>query len=632
MEMVYLGLFSSVFKWVYNKILSPIVNFISDLLSTVLNYLFQKVLLPVLEFVLKDVLAWLKDLIMKILGELFYRIFAYLLKLIDFISKGYDIFIGNTEVSYYDSAAQARKTGSLLEAMFAMDGIGTAFRVITAMGIGIALMVAIYAIIKSTLDIDFENKRPVGAVLRALFKTMVQFLLVPLMVIMMIKIAGIVLFGLNTALSSGSNQTLGSMIFFIASLDASKIPSDNISHVTDMNYNFRQGVRGQFLENVSPYFYSDVKKVGEYFNYGDFDYLIGIVVSIFLIVILFICIISFIQRLFEVIVLYLTAPLFISTTPLDDGEKFGKWRDMFVAKCFTGYGSILAMKLYMIVCPVIIDNTIQFAGQGSSMEATYLLKLIFLVGGAWAFLKVGPMITTLLNYQAGMSENQAGGMVTGMMMSYAVNPAKGKMASMFSRRRGKESGNKDKSKDEKGAGGNSGSSKEGEGKSRQAFSLSKDRPPAPKMGLKKAIGSRIYHSDMVGDKGRKAIDTAGKIGSAISSPRQAIYDALGTKGQQTADKIAHGIDVATKPVYYARTNLINRLDASTEAKKAEHENRGNEQQGSAQQGSETRWTRGEITQPPKVSGVTMGSHRSAATGSSEVAGTSEGAGGNQGTK
>ena len=54
--------------------------------------------------------------------------------------------------------------------------------------------------------------------------------------------------------------------------------------------------------------------------------------------------------------LFIASPIFVSTMPLDDGEKFKAWQDMFVAKIFSGFGSVIAMELYMLLCPVVMGE------------------------------------------------------------------------------------------------------------------------------------------------------------------------------------------------------------------------------------------------------------------------------------
>ncbi len=415
MRMVYLGLFSKIFEWVFSKILKPIVDFIASLLGTLFGWVFNNILVPILTLVLQKVFPWFLDILKEIFGVILYGFLSWIFKFIDYLNIAFDIFIGTSEVKYQGGS------GSLLNAMMSQRAVSGAFWIITSLGLGIAMLLCIYAVMKSTLDFDFENKRPVGAVMRSMLKCFFQFLLIPFFVIVILQISNIVLEAISVAFtdrSAGGPGSLGCILFGITSLDAAKEGcAINLSNADSGQDLLASGIRQKFYTGKMNYM--DIITVMKYFDLGRFDYLVGITMGLFLAVIMVVSCITFIRRIFEVLTLYHVSPLFVSVMPLDDGEKFKKWREMFIAKIFGGYGSLVAMKLYLILCPVIIGNSIQWGSGKTSMEATYFIKLIFLVGGAWAMLKVGPMITSLLNAQTGQTEqaliSSVGGSAVGMI-------------------------------------------------------------------------------------------------------------------------------------------------------------------------------------------------------------------------
>lgn len=419
MTMVYLGLFSRIFEWIWEKILSPIVSFVANLLGSLFEWVFNNILVPILTLVLQKVLPWFLGLLKGIFSTILYRCLSWIFKIIDYLNSAFDIFIGTSEVEYQGGS------GPLLNAVMSQGVVSKAFWIITLLGIGVAMVLCIYAVAKSSLDFDFENKRPVGAVMRSMLKCFFQFLLIPFFVVFILRLSGIILNALSTALSSNSYglpKSLGCILFAITSLDAAKDGRTmNLSNAGSGGELLTSGGRGEFY--VGKLNYMDIEDVKEYFDLSKFDYLVGITMGIFLAVIMTICCITFIRRVFEVLTLYLVSPLFVSTMPLDDGEKFKKWREMFIAKVFGGYGSLVTMRLYLMLCPVIVGNSIQWGSGKTSADATYFIKLIFLVGGAWAMLKIGPMITSLLNAQAGQSEqtltDAVGGMAGGLLIKTA---------------------------------------------------------------------------------------------------------------------------------------------------------------------------------------------------------------------
>ena len=411
MQIAYLGLFSKILDWILDKIFSPIFKFLANLLSTVFGWIFDKVLGPLLTSVLMPILDWLIDLVFELFAEVFYRILVAILTLVDVMASAFDVLIGMTPV--LDTTTNQEEP--LLDLLIQNQGISTAFIQIALLGLGIAMLLTIFATAKSAFDLDFENKRPVGMVLRSFLKTCINFLMVPLLCLFMLKLSGVILTGLDAALSQG-NCTVGNTIFLTTSLDAAKNEDYNTSTARNpASVGFEDSLR-------SPYYYGQkhydqIEVVRADFNFSKFDYVVGYSMGIFILIIIAFCLITFVQRIFEVIMLYLVSPLFVSTMPLDDGEYFKKWREMFIAKIFMGFGSAIGMRIYLMIIPIIMGNSIAFynpdLGESMSTEMTYVMKLLFVVGGAFAVWKSNSMLTTLLNFQAGQSEAAGSALVGG---------------------------------------------------------------------------------------------------------------------------------------------------------------------------------------------------------------------------
>lgn len=413
MEYCYIGIFSSIFNWVLDKILSPVFNFIAKLLSTVLSWVFNNVLAPLLEAVIWPLIKEALNLLVEILAGLLYGVYASLLEILDTLNSAFDYFIGLRDVSF-----NGQKMG-LLEAMFEIDGLRTAFLVISLMGMSIALMLAIFSTMRSVLDLDFENKRPVSRVLSSLFRAFLQMLTVEVVVYFLIRLASLILKGINSAvglIGGGSgNTSIARMIFVVSSMNACSSDKNlNLNGTKAASVGINDPVRSKFYLS-SGLSYTDADVVEQYFNLGKFDYVIGFALCIFLLVVMAMCMVIFVQRIFDLLMLFLVSPFFVGMIPLDDGERFGRWRELFIGKCFSGFGIVIGMKLYLMICPVIMGSSVTFS---NSTEMDYLTKMVFLLGGAWAVLKSGSLVTSLLSSQAGSSEDQvinSGSMVLGGM-------------------------------------------------------------------------------------------------------------------------------------------------------------------------------------------------------------------------
>ena len=441
MELAYLGLFTKIYSWIMDKIFDPIYKFVSDLLSTILSWVFNNILAPILFPILEEVLEFAIDLYKTIYSFQLYSLFAGILKLVDYLEIAFDVFIGRREITYItDSGAEI--TGTLLEVLVQHEVVSTVFWLLTLGGIGIALILTIIGTAKSAFDLDFENKRPVSKVLTAMMKTFIQFFTVPLFVYLMLTIATDILNVTISALSGGVDTTLGRIVFMIASLNAAREKTLNASYISSGKNvkhiilgtspadtsRFPFYIKNQYVSGattIDPIDYIDVKAVNKVFNLADFDYLIGGLAAIFLLFVMAVCVIKFVQRIFEIVLLYIVSPYFVSTMPLDDGEKFGRWRDLFIGKCFTGFGSAIGMRLYLMVCQLIMSGNIKFSADatGSSIEIDYFMKLFFLLGGAWAVFKSGPLITSLISSGAGQQEQMTQSAVGGSLYAHTVGTA-----------------------------------------------------------------------------------------------------------------------------------------------------------------------------------------------------------------
>lgn len=432
MQYVYIGVLDSLVNKVMNAILKPIVTFLGSLLSTVFSWLFNKILTPILLNVALPIFKILLDLVVTALSGILYSILAEILKLVDYMEKAFRIVVGLDPilVKLDGASVWARVMGAesssgytsmpITEAFFSFSGVHKTYWMLNFIGLTLVMLFATIAVARSAFDLDFEGKRPVSRVLSSLFRAVVNLFTIQLVIMFVLKLASAILKGIDLATSKvngGSMTSLGRMVFAMASLDACKNPAFNIS--TSSAASLTDKIRCSYYYRVCPsgqtfpiYDFTNSSHVELNFDLGKMDYLIGYVVGLFLLIIMGACLIVFVQRLMDMLLLYIASPFFVSTIPLDDGEKFAKWRELFIGKCFSGFGMVMAMQLYVMLCPLIMDSG--FRMSENSIEFDYLCKMLFLVGGAWAILKSGTMITGLLSETAANAEGQTASLAAAM--------------------------------------------------------------------------------------------------------------------------------------------------------------------------------------------------------------------------
>ncbi len=394
-----LGIFDKVFDWVYDKLLSPVVNWLASILSTIFEWIFENILQGFLEKVFK----WLWEYIGVEIANFFYAqiyaLYCGLLELVDIMQYGFDVLIGLQDITYVNSAGQEEST-TLLNYIIFNDTIRTALVGITFIALALTILFAIYSVIHSSLDFDFENKRPVGKVMSATFKTMMTFLFIPLIVWVGLNLASIVLKQTAAALSgTGGTTSISDTILLVSSMKAHKDSGVAFSFTTSP----WSGIVDGSLNYMT---------FAARINIAEIDYLIGFAAAIFCLIIMLICLFSFIRRIYDIVLLYIVSPYFASTMVLDDGQKFSRWRETFIGKVLVGFGSALGMRLFLMLIPMIMGDEIQFFDNGI-VEATagYILKLIFILGGMYAVYKSSSLLTSIISTSVAQTEQMDNAML-----------------------------------------------------------------------------------------------------------------------------------------------------------------------------------------------------------------------------
>ena len=449
-----LGIFDSVFDWVCDKIFNPIINWLSKILNSIFEWILDTIviplLLPVFEFLWNIVIANIADIFFTFI----YNGFCQFLWLLDQLQSGFDVLIGLKDITYYSEATGQDTQTTLLQYFMNNDIIRNAMISITFIALGLSIIFAIYSVMRSTLDFDFEGKRPVGKVLNSVAKTMIAFLLVPTICIFGVSLVSIVLKQTCSAISGGSDASLGRWVLAISSIDAGR----GNPPVDFMN---------QKTSQINEPWYSLLYEGMDYITFGakihvsHIDYLIGYAAIIFMMIVMIACLFTFIKRIFDIIILYITSPYFVSTIVLDDGEKFRKWRESFIARILVGFGSVIGMRIFLMMVPVIMNDNVKiFDSFAGNITGGYVIRLVFILGGMFAVYKSSTLLTGIISSSVAAEENMnnalLGGMVAGGMMKGAKAMA-GAGISAFSKMRSKskETVSESKGKSSKFTGGTS---------------------------------------------------------------------------------------------------------------------------------------------------------------------------------
>ena len=402
-----LGIFDSVYDWVVNKLINPLMTWLGNILSSIFNWIFEDILQPYVFPVIENLWNSIFVNIANVLYADLYSHYCGALDLLDTLTKGFDVLIGLSDITYIDEHG-IQQSDTLLNYVIFHSNMRSIIAGVTFIALALAIMFAIYSVMKSTLDFDFEGKRPVGRVMTATFKTMIAFLMVPLIVWVGMQLLSVVLKATANAISGSSgDMSLGNIILAVSAVNAGKGGWNEAKQefsLTDPSAPWYKLTHNTEFPN-----YGYLNFAGD-INISEIDYIIGFASAIGCLIITLICLVTFIKRIYDIAVLYIVSPYFSATIVLDDGQKFREWRNMFIGKCISGVGSALGMRIFLMLVPIIMGDEIQFFDNGVlDLAGGYVLKLVFIIGGMYAVLKSAPMLTSLVSTAAAHDERASMG-------------------------------------------------------------------------------------------------------------------------------------------------------------------------------------------------------------------------------
>lgn len=345
-----------------------------EAIQSALQWVFNEIFVPVLKDVFNIIFYTIGDLLRELFAGLLLKAWVALLKFVNFLESIFNIFSGYTQV-YVNNVSTKQ---GLLQYLFGLNVVQRAVMIITAISFVLAFISTGIAVVRSMADSIGENRRPISTVLREALKTALTFMLIPFACFFAVEMVTQVLVQINHALTLGnSNTTLGDSIFYTIAQSHWKRPG------------YEMFASGRKFENI--------ELVEKYFNYAKFDFLVAIIVTVFMMVIMLTTILQFIQRLMMILILYITSPIFAARMPLDEGKSFKTWKDSFVAFLISAFSPIIAMRLYMMTLPILIGGKIQYPAGVNEM----LLKLLLVLGGSFAIYTSRNMLVKLYNPQLG---------------------------------------------------------------------------------------------------------------------------------------------------------------------------------------------------------------------------------------
>ena len=329
---------------------------------------------------------WLTDVFFGWIYDVFYTLQKSICYLLDFIR---DIFckLAGIETVKIDGSEEEILTHFILS-----PAIRNAFLGVLLVGVILLFVFVIIAIIKSEAA-DPQHKKTKGQILVKSLQSFIIFLLIPFLLIAGIMLANVVVGAIHASMTGSmvdgnTASTIGGQILVTSGYDAYIGPAGSRAEIE------RMFVTGQLD-------YNSLSVVKRYYDLSEMNFFVGIAGGLVILVMFVMSAVMFVQRIFDIILLYIVSPASVSTIPLDDGGRFRIWREMLVSKVLSAYGIILSMNIFFLVVPQI--SQITFFGNAFKDG---IVQLLFVIGGAFSITKANMIIAQLTGSNAGMQEMQ----------------------------------------------------------------------------------------------------------------------------------------------------------------------------------------------------------------------------------
>ena len=263
------------------------------------------------------------------------------------------------------------------------DEVGFAFRVSAILATILLVIFTVFMIIR-TITKDKVEGTPAQIAVKS-FKTILMFFFVPIVMIAFMAIGNAFVSALYAA-TAQSAATPGAFLFCAFANDGGMNPE-----YIDL---FRTGELS----------YTSTEAVSMYMNLSDFPFLFSWLAGGVVLFGVGSAMLIFVDRILSIVILYIASPISISTSILDDGARFKLWRDQFLSKFIMGYGMILAINIYALVCGLVTKPGFAFFPGEDSEFLDLIMKLLIIGGGALTMQKSMAIIGNLVSSGAGSNE------------------------------------------------------------------------------------------------------------------------------------------------------------------------------------------------------------------------------------
>ena len=447
---------ASISAW-YDFIVDPIVN----LFTTLVNSLASIVITPIAGILYTLQIGFF--LLMDCIQSIFRR-------------------IAGLETYYYAGEAQEGGGDPVLDFIMDPTVLGVFFSVLIV-AIILLFVTTFVAIVRS--EITEKGANPKGPIFGRALRSILYFVMVPVVSILGIFMANVFLKTLDAATNLSEKDTLSAMVFQAAAYDgnrarnnpdlaaafapdfglSSSMSQADIANAIDEAFAGAEETTGfpsnpydqDYMFTLTLTLQTTVMYAFDTYNYCCFpmvyyyydllfgyDYLIGFIGGFIACSVLLSTCLGCIQRIFELTILFVISPPIIALMPVDNGSKYNSWRGEFIKRVMALYGPIIGLNLAFMIL-TIIGNYSLFPDEPEFALFNRLVKMFFMIVCLLSVKEFSGMISGLIGSSDALATGEGKKEATTKMASKigTAGVQMAKMGTAYAQRYGQKLGYKD---------------------------------------------------------------------------------------------------------------------------------------------------------------------------------------------
>ena len=248
-------------------------------------------------------------------------------------------------------------------------------------GVILVFIFAVFAVIRS-MSSEKDNLTPAQIGVKV-GKTLLTFIFIPAALVVLIYLTNTLMRSLYQATLGGSPDGLGR---FLAGAFGQNARHSDVSETFYLSDRFD---------------YRSTGSMKSFVDLSDYDFFFSWIAGIAILIALASSLLMFVDRAISIVILFIVAPISMSTAVLDDGQRFKLWRDQFLVKFLTGYGCIIGINIYALVIAAITSNDLVFFDNSTLNN---VMKIAIIVGGGVSMNRLMALIGNLIAQGAGSNE------------------------------------------------------------------------------------------------------------------------------------------------------------------------------------------------------------------------------------